>query len=58
MNDTDIHFEAHIEVDPISVEATSSIKKQIEAVLHDTYAINHTTLQFECGLCGDESIRE
>jgi len=53
MNDTDIHFEAHIEVDPISVEATSSIKKQIEAVLHDTYSINHTTLQFECGLCGD-----
>jgi len=56
MNDTDIHFEAHIEVAPISVEATSSIKKQIEAVLHDTYSINHTTLQFECGLCGDTDL--
>ncbi len=51
MNDNDIHFEAHIEVGNISVKATTGIQEQIEMKLHDRYEINHTTLQFECGVC-------
>ncbi len=51
LNDNDIHFEAHIDVDNIPVRETVEIQKQIERKLHDKYEINHTTLQFECGRC-------
>jgi len=49
MNDNDTHFEAHIEVENMSVSETSEIQRKIEQSLHDKYEINHTTLQFECG---------
>ena len=51
LNDNDTHFEAHIDVDNISVRETSEIQKQIEHKLHEKYEINHTTLQFECKRC-------
>ncbi len=51
MNDADIHFEAHIDVDDLPVSRTAGIREQIERRLHDTYDINHTTLQFECDSC-------
>ena len=51
LNDNDTHFEAHIDVDDISVKETSEIQKQIEIKLHENYEINHTTLQFECDIC-------
>ncbi|MDP3148943.1 MAG: cation diffusion facilitator family transporter [Ignavibacteria bacterium] len=56
LNDNDTHFEAHIEVDNISVSDTSDIQKQIEEKLHDKYEINHTTLQFECDKCENKAI--
>lgn len=51
LNDNDIHFEAHIEVNNVFLGETSSIRKEIEQGLHDKYGINHTTLQFECDTC-------
>jgi len=51
MNDSDIHFEAHIDVDDVPVSRTAQIRGAIEQCLHDTYDINHTTLQFECDSC-------
>ncbi|HEX2867741.1 MAG TPA: cation diffusion facilitator family transporter [Ignavibacteriales bacterium] len=51
LNDSDTHFEAHIEVGNIPVIETTRIQKQIENKLHDKFEINHTTLQFECGAC-------
>ena len=51
LNDNETHFEAHVEVNNISVIETSEIQKQIEFNLHDKYEINHTTLQFECDTC-------
>lgn len=56
MNDSDIHFEAHIEVENISVSETSEIQRKIEQSLHDKYGINHTTLQFECDKCDQKTI--
>lgn len=53
LNDNDTHFEAHIEVDDMKVSETSIIQKYIEEKLHDYFEINHTTLQFECGVCDD-----
>jgi cobalt-zinc-cadmium efflux system protein len=51
MNDADIHFEAHIDVDDVPVSSTTEIRAGIERCLHDRYDINHTTLQFECDSC-------
>jgi len=51
LNDNETHFEAHIDVDDITVKETSGIQKQIEIMLHDKYEITHTTLQFECDKC-------
>lgn len=51
MNDADIHFEAHIDVEDIPVSLTAGIRGEIELRLHDAYDINHTTLQFECDSC-------
>ncbi len=51
MNDTETHFEAHIDVDDLPVSRTASIRAEIERCLHDKYDINHTTLQFECDSC-------
>ncbi len=56
LNDNDIHFEAHIEVENISVSDTALIQKQIECGLHDKYGINHTTLQFECDTCDSKEM--
>ena len=53
LNDSDTHFEAHIEVEDMAVSKTSEIQKLIEYKLHDKYEINHTTLQFECGTCDE-----
>ena len=51
LSDKDIHFEAHIDVDDIPVSKTIELRSQIEGMLHDRYAIAHTTLQFECDSC-------
>lgn len=56
LNDADTHFEAHIEVDNISVCETTEMQKNIEHVLHEKYEIHHTTLQFECNKCATKSI--
>ncbi|MCA2004588.1 MAG: cation diffusion facilitator family transporter [Ignavibacterium sp.] len=51
LNDNDTHFEAHIEVEDMTVSKTSEIQKLISEELHKRYDINHTTLQFECEVC-------
>ena len=51
LNDSDIHFEAHIEVDDIPVSRTAEIRAAIEGTLLRRYRITHTTLQFECDSC-------
>ena len=56
MNDTDTHFEAHIDVDDVPVSRTADIRVAIEHRLHDAYNINHTTLQFECDSCSTKNL--
>ncbi len=51
LNDSDIHFEAHVDVDDLPVSGTEKIREEIERCLHDAYDITHTTLQFECDSC-------
>jgi cobalt-zinc-cadmium efflux system protein len=56
LNDTDIHFEAHIEVDDISISQTAAMQQQIDKTLREAKGITHTTLQFECGVCGTKGL--
>jgi cobalt-zinc-cadmium efflux system protein len=56
MNDSDIHFEAHIDVDDVPVSSTADIRRQIESTLHEKHDINHTTLQFECDACETKNL--
>ncbi len=51
LNDSDIHFEAHVETDNILIGDTGIMQKQIKELLHDKFEITHTTLQFECNNC-------
>jgi len=51
MNDVEIHFEAHVDVDDVLVSDTGGIRKEIEHLLQTSHEINHTTLQFECDSC-------
>ncbi len=56
MNDSDIHFEAHVDVNDLLVSNTTEIRREIEKRLHDKHAINHTTLQFECDTCSKKDL--
>ncbi|MGA9118929.1 MAG: cation diffusion facilitator family transporter [Bacteroidota bacterium] len=56
MNDADIHFEAHIDVDDLPVSHTAGIREEIERRLRDAYEINHTTMQFECDSCDQKGL--
>lgn len=56
MNDSDIHFEAHVEVDDLLVSQTAELRMEIEKRLHDKHEITHTTLQIECDTCGKKDL--
>ena len=51
LNDTDIHFESHVETENILIDDTNIMQEQIKELLHDKFEITHTTLQFECNNC-------
>jgi cobalt-zinc-cadmium efflux system protein len=51
LNDTDIHFEAHVETDNILIGETNEMQKRVKQLLHDKFEITHVTLQFECNNC-------
>ena len=56
LNDNDIHFESHIEVEDTLISNTILIQKSIEDKLHKAFDINHFTLQFECDKCADKGL--
>jgi cobalt-zinc-cadmium efflux system protein len=56
LNDNDIHFESHIEVEDTLISNTILIQKSIEDKLHEEFDINHFTLQFECDNCADKGL--
>ena len=56
LNDNDIHFESHIEVEDTLISNTVLIQKSIEDKLQEKFDINHFTLQFECNKCADKGL--
>lgn len=47
VSESDTHFEAHISVDDQLLSRVSGLREKLEEMLHEKFAINHTTLQFE-----------
>lgn len=56
LNDNDIHFESHIEVEDTLISNTILIQKKIEDKLYKEFNVNHFTLQFECDKCSDKGL--
>jgi len=56
INEKDIHFEAHIEVEDILVSQTEKKIAEIEKLLHEKFEINHVTIQFESDRCSEKSL--
>ncbi len=52
INESDVHFEAHVEVPDILVSQTERILSNIESILKQEFNISHVTIQFECDRCG------
>ncbi|MCU0287335.1 MAG: cation diffusion facilitator family transporter [Acidobacteria bacterium] len=51
LSEKDIHFEAHIDVEEMTVSETCGLGNTIREKLKNQYGINHVTLQFETDKC-------
>jgi cobalt-zinc-cadmium efflux system protein len=56
MNDSDIHFEAHININDGMLSKTTALKNQLENALHERFELTHCTFQFECQACEDLNV--
>lgn len=56
LNEQNIHFEAHIEVEDMMVSETDRLSDIIEEKLKHHHGITHTTLQFEAGKCDSKKL--
>ena len=57
LTDQQTHFECHIELcKDYHISEISTIEEKIKDILHNTYNIDHTTLQFEYNACGDKEL--
>ncbi|MEW5952014.1 MAG: cation diffusion facilitator family transporter [Elusimicrobiota bacterium] len=50
-NENTVYFEAHVEVEEMTVSKTCEISSKAEEILKKNYGIYHTTLQFETDRC-------
>jgi cobalt-zinc-cadmium efflux system protein len=51
-----IYFEAHIDMENISLCEAGNIYDDIEHLLKEHYGVSHVTLQAECNKCGDKDL--
>lgn len=51
VGENDIHLEAHINIENMMTKDSDLIRSSVEDLLHNKFAIHHTTIQFECGVC-------
>jgi len=47
-----IALSAHVTVDDQSLSQTTEVLAALKETLHESFEIEHTTIQFECGNCG------
>lgn len=51
-----IALSAHVTVDDQAISQTAEIMAALKEALHDGFEIRHTTIQFECGNCGQGTV--
>ena len=56
LDEHDVHFEAHVEVEDMRVSQTSELLKQMEELLREKFGISHVTLQFESDICKEKEL--
>lgn len=57
LNDTQIHFEGHIDLDKdLTISKTDLIKSEIEAMLTNKFGVSHVTIQFEYNCCDEKKV--
>ncbi len=56
LDEHDIHFEAHVEVEDMPVSATGDILEKIQHELHEHFDISHVTVQFEQDQCDEKTL--
>ncbi|RLD14634.1 cation transporter [candidate division KSB1 bacterium] len=56
LDEHDIHFEAHVEVDDMPVSAAEEILQKIQKRLLEKFNINHVTVQFEIDRCQEKTL--
>ncbi len=56
INEHDIHFEAHVNVEDQLISDTEKVLEKAENLLHKKFDIGHVTLQFECTRCENGSL--
>lgn len=55
LNEQNIHFEAHVDVEDMKISETGTLSRLIEEKLHH-HNINHVTFQFECDACRTKTL--
>lgn len=55
-NESTIHFEAHVDMEDMSLCDAGEILARIESLLEDTYGITHITLQAETDRCETKTL--
>lgn len=58
VGENDIHLEAHVNVNDMTVSQCDVLRKNIEKSLQSKFGINHITLQFECNQCPQSGLIE
>ncbi len=51
VGENDVHLEAHVNIRDMRISEADALRRSLESLLHDTFGIAHTTIQFECGQC-------
>jgi cobalt-zinc-cadmium efflux system protein len=51
-----IALSAHVTIDDQALSLTSPMMTSIKEILHQEFEIHHTTIQFECGSCGQGAV--
>jgi cobalt-zinc-cadmium efflux system protein len=57
LNDTQIHFEGHIDLDrDIPISQADLLRSEIENMLQNKFDISHVTIQFEYNCCDEKKV--
>ncbi|MCI0513516.1 cation diffusion facilitator family transporter [candidate division KSB1 bacterium] len=51
VGEADIYLEGHVNINDMRISESQALRARIEQILHDTFQIQHITLQFECNQC-------